>query len=193
MRRTIWILSRCNSSAPGAKSKRFSVRRAPWRLCGGQEGGKSASSASPAMPIPRFTCTAAQLRWVRYHLMPLHVADTAYMSFERGTLPAASQRGMGILGMKVLASAYNLRAFSVRNCLSYTLTLPVSAAVLGSPRRATGGQRPYCTEFQASFDGGDGRDPDTRLHAASGSHVRARARVLESQRPIAPGASRNSR
>jgi uncharacterized protein len=64
-------------------------------------------------------------------LMPLHVADTAYMSFERGTLPAASQRGMGILGMKVLASAYNLRAFSVRNCLSYTLTLPVSAAVLG--------------------------------------------------------------
>lgn len=64
-------------------------------------------------------------------LMPLHVADTAYMSFEKGILPAASERGMGIFGMKIFASAYNLRAFSVRSCLGYTLTLPVSAAVLG--------------------------------------------------------------
>jgi predicted aldo/keto reductase-like oxidoreductase len=63
--------------------------------------------------------------------MPLHLADTAYMSFEKGTLPAAVERGMGVFAMKIFASAYNLRAFSVRDCLSYTLTLPISGAALG--------------------------------------------------------------
>ena len=63
--------------------------------------------------------------------MPLHVADTAYMSFEKGTLPTAADRGMGVFAMKVFASAYNLRAFSVRNCVSYSLSLPISAAALG--------------------------------------------------------------
>lgn len=64
-------------------------------------------------------------------LMPLHAADTAYLSFEKGVLPAAVQRGMGILGMKIFANAFLLRAFSVRECLSYTLSLPVNAVTLG--------------------------------------------------------------
>lgn len=64
-------------------------------------------------------------------LMPLHVADTAYLSFEKSALPSAVQRGIGLLGMKIFANAFNLRAFSARDCLSYTLTLPVSAVTLG--------------------------------------------------------------
>lgn len=64
-------------------------------------------------------------------LMPLHVADTYYLSFEKNVLPAASQRGIGILGMKIFGNAFLLRAFSVQDCLRYTLSLPVSAVTLG--------------------------------------------------------------
>ena len=64
-------------------------------------------------------------------LMPLHVADTAYLSFEKLALPAAVQAGIGRLGMKIFGNAFLLRAFSVRECLSYTLTLPVHAVTLG--------------------------------------------------------------
>jgi aryl-alcohol dehydrogenase-like predicted oxidoreductase len=64
-------------------------------------------------------------------LMPLHAADTAYLSFEKGALPASVERGVGQLGMKIFANAFNLRVFSVQDCLSYTLSLPVTAVTLG--------------------------------------------------------------
>ncbi len=64
-------------------------------------------------------------------LMPLHVADTAYLSFEKTALPLAVEKGIGLLGMKIFGNAFLLRAFSVRNCLSYTLSLPVHAVTLG--------------------------------------------------------------
>ncbi len=63
--------------------------------------------------------------------MPLHVADTFYLSFEKQALPAARERGLGILGMKIFGNAFLLRTFSVRDCLAYTLTLPVTAVTLG--------------------------------------------------------------
>ena len=64
-------------------------------------------------------------------LMPLHAADTAYLSFERGTLPAAVESTIGILGMKIFANAALLRTFSAKECLSYTLSLPINAVTLG--------------------------------------------------------------
>jgi uncharacterized protein len=64
-------------------------------------------------------------------LMPLHVADTFYLSFEKNALPAAVERGIGVFGMKIFGNAYLLRGFSVRQCLSYTLSLPVHAVTLG--------------------------------------------------------------
>jgi len=64
-------------------------------------------------------------------LMPLHVADTVYLSFEKNALPAAVQAGIGIFGMKIFGNAFLLRTFSVRDCLSYTLSLPVTAVTLG--------------------------------------------------------------
>jgi len=64
-------------------------------------------------------------------LMPLHAADTVYLSFEKSALPAAQERGLGILGMKIFGNAFLLRTFSVTDCLRYTLSLPVTAVTLG--------------------------------------------------------------
>jgi len=64
-------------------------------------------------------------------LMPLHVADTYYLSFEKQALPAARERGLGLLGMKIFGNAFLLRTFSVGDCLRYALTLPVTAVTLG--------------------------------------------------------------
>jgi uncharacterized protein len=70
-------------------------------------------------------------------LMPLHVADTSYsdwpdMSFVKTALPAAIERGVGILGIKVFGNAFLLRTFSASNCLKYALSLPgVTAFPLG--------------------------------------------------------------
>ena len=64
-------------------------------------------------------------------LMPLHVSDTVFLSFSENVVPVAQEHGIGILGMKVFGSAYLLRTFSVEDCLSYTLNLPVTAMPLG--------------------------------------------------------------
>ena len=64
-------------------------------------------------------------------LMPLHVADPGYLSFEKLVLPLAIERGMGIQGMKSLANAKLLQDFSVRECLSYVLSLPVNCIAIG--------------------------------------------------------------
>jgi predicted aldo/keto reductase-like oxidoreductase len=74
-------------------------------------------------------------------LMPLHVADTVYLSFEKNALPSARERGLGIFGMKIFGNAFLLRTFSVQDCLRYTLSLPVTAAVLG-----------FCTQGQLEDD-----------------------------------------
>ena len=65
-------------------------------------------------------------------LMPLHAADTAYLSFERNTLPHAVERGIGIQAIKVFANAFLLRELTVEECLRYALSLPISCAALGS-------------------------------------------------------------
>ncbi|MGA2988376.1 MAG: aldo/keto reductase [Terriglobia bacterium] len=64
-------------------------------------------------------------------LMPMNVADPGYLSFEKLVLPVADQRGMGIQGMKSLGNAKLLQSFSVRECLSYTLSLPVDCVAIG--------------------------------------------------------------
>jgi len=64
-------------------------------------------------------------------LMPLHVADPAYLSFEKLVLPLAMERGMGIQGMKNFANAKLLQSFSSRECLSYVLSLPVHCTAVG--------------------------------------------------------------
>ncbi len=64
-------------------------------------------------------------------LMPLHAADPAYLSFEKTALPRAQEYGLGILGIKTFANAFLLRQLSVRDCIAYVLSLPVTATPLG--------------------------------------------------------------
>ena len=64
-------------------------------------------------------------------LMPLNPADPAYLSFENNVLPVAVERGMGIQAMKSTANAKLLQAISVKDCLSYVLSLPIHCLALG--------------------------------------------------------------
>jgi predicted aldo/keto reductase-like oxidoreductase len=64
-------------------------------------------------------------------LMPLHVADPSYLSFEKLVLPVARERGMGIQGMKNFGNAKLLQSFSSRECLSYVLSLPIHCTAIG--------------------------------------------------------------
>jgi len=64
-------------------------------------------------------------------LMPLHVADPLYLSFEKRVLPVAVERGIGIQGMKNFANAKLLQSFSIRECLSYVLSLPIHCTAIG--------------------------------------------------------------
>jgi aryl-alcohol dehydrogenase-like predicted oxidoreductase len=64
-------------------------------------------------------------------LMPLHIADPLYLSFEKLVLPLAVEKGLGIQGMKNFANAKLLQQFSVRECLSYVLSLPAHCTAIG--------------------------------------------------------------
>jgi predicted aldo/keto reductase-like oxidoreductase len=64
-------------------------------------------------------------------LMPLHMADPAYLSFEKLVLPEAVKRGMGIQGMKSTANSKLLQRFSFADCLRYTLSLPIHCLAVG--------------------------------------------------------------
>jgi aryl-alcohol dehydrogenase-like predicted oxidoreductase len=64
-------------------------------------------------------------------LMPLHVADPLYLSFERQVLPVAVARGLGIQGMKNFGNGGLLGEFSVPECLGYVLSLPIHCTALG--------------------------------------------------------------
>jgi uncharacterized protein len=64
-------------------------------------------------------------------LMPLNIADADYLSFQKLTLPLAVERGMGIQGMKGFGNGKLLQAFSVKDCLTYSLSLPISCQAIG--------------------------------------------------------------
>ncbi len=64
-------------------------------------------------------------------LMPLNAADPSYLSFEKLVLPVAVERGLGIQAMKSTANAKLLSEMSLKECLSYTLSLPVHALAVG--------------------------------------------------------------
>jgi aryl-alcohol dehydrogenase-like predicted oxidoreductase len=65
-------------------------------------------------------------------LMPIHAADHAYLSFEQTALPVAVAKGIGIQAIKVFCKAFLLRALSPSECLAYTLSMPVHAAICGA-------------------------------------------------------------
>ena len=64
-------------------------------------------------------------------LMPLHIADPGYLSFEKLVLPVAIERGLGIQGMKNFCNAKLLQSFSATECLRYVLSLPIHCTAVG--------------------------------------------------------------
>ena len=63
-------------------------------------------------------------------LMPLNPADPGYLSFEKMVLPVAVQRGMGIQGMKSTANSGLLHSITLKDCLTYVLSLPIHCLAL---------------------------------------------------------------
>lgn len=66
--------------------------------------------------------------------MPLHIADPNYLSFQKIVLPEAVKRGLGIQAMKSTGNAGLLKQFSLDQCLSYTLSLPIHCAAMGATK-----------------------------------------------------------
>ena len=67
-------------------------------------------------------------------LMALNAADKYYRSFIEGLLPTAVEKNMGIIGMKVPARGRifeNGGIITMKEALSYTLSLPVSTIIVG--------------------------------------------------------------
>jgi len=67
--------------------------------------------------------------------MPLHAADTAYLSFEKTVLPVAVEMGIAIQAIKIFCKGFLLRAISPGECLRYVLNLPIHGAVCGAGSR----------------------------------------------------------
>jgi len=65
--------------------------------------------------------------------MPLNVMDAHYRSFEKMVLPVLVQKGIGVLGMKSLASGAILdsKTVSAKDCLHYAMNLPTSVVITG--------------------------------------------------------------
>ncbi len=65
--------------------------------------------------------------------MPLNVMDAHYHSFEHIVLPIATQKQMGVLGMKPMGDPFILdsHAVSAPECLRYAMSLPVSVTITG--------------------------------------------------------------
>jgi aryl-alcohol dehydrogenase-like predicted oxidoreductase len=68
-------------------------------------------------------------------LMPLNALDPHSKSFEEGALPAAKERGLGIIAMKVFASGRLVDDPALsptpEECIRWTMSLPTSTSIVG--------------------------------------------------------------
>ncbi len=67
-------------------------------------------------------------------LMALNPADTHHLAFTEKLLPAANEKKMGVIAMKIPARGRLFRADGVntmKDAMSYVLTLPVSTVIVG--------------------------------------------------------------
>ena len=102
-------------------------------------------------------------------LMPVHAADHAYLSFEETALPVAVRQRVGIQAIKVFCKAFLLRALSPRECLAYTLSMPVHVAICGA---GTEGQMEDNIRVAQSFQPLSAEDlADVRKRAVVGQGV----------------------
>ena len=65
--------------------------------------------------------------------MPLNVMDAHFNSFEKRVLPALTENGIGVLGMKPMGDHFILESKTVTpiECLHYSMNLPTSVVITG--------------------------------------------------------------
>ena len=66
--------------------------------------------------------------------MPVNIPDAHYRSFQKETLPALQERGIGVIGMKSLGGRGQIvreLGLSAEQCRGYALSLPISTLVCG--------------------------------------------------------------
>lgn len=84
---------------------------------------------------PEVLAAVCRERPVETILLPLNALDPHDRSFEKGTLPAARERGLGVVAMKVFASGRLVGDPALSptpaECLRYVLSLPVATAIVG--------------------------------------------------------------
>lgn len=84
---------------------------------------------------PALMARICRERGVETVLMPLNCLDPHDRSFEKGTLPAAVEKGLGVVAMKVFASGKLVSdpvlSPTAAECLRYVLSLPVATAIVG--------------------------------------------------------------
>ncbi|MGE5647784.1 MAG: aldo/keto reductase [Acidobacteriota bacterium] len=115
-------------------------------------------------------------------VMPLHIADSSFSgdpatSFEKTALPAAVERGVGIVAIKVFGNAFLLRTYCSTDCVRFALSLPVTTAALGfntigqleDDVRVARNFKPFTAEEMAAL----------RARAASGRFDAVRGPALE--------------
>lgn len=100
-----------------------------------KEAGKVRHLGITGHEVPAVLARAARERAIDTLLFPLNCVDPHRVSFERGTLPVAKEKGLGIVAMKVFASGKLLDdpvlSPTVEECIRYTLGLPVATAIVG--------------------------------------------------------------
>jgi uncharacterized protein len=84
---------------------------------------------------PDLMAAVCRERPVETVLLPLNPLDPHERSFAKGTLPAAGEKGLGVIAMKLFASGRLVDdpAISPRpeECVRYALSLPVATAIVG--------------------------------------------------------------
>jgi hypothetical protein len=66
--------------------------------------------------------------------MPLNPFDASFFSFEKGVLPEANRRGIGVLGMKPMggtAGGIKAGVVTAEEMLRYAMSLPVATTISG--------------------------------------------------------------
>ena len=124
-------------------------------------------------------------------LLPVHAADHAYLSFEKTALPVAVSQGIGVQAIKVFCKAFLLRSLSPRECLEYTLSMPVHVAVCGAGTRArwktirvAQSFKPLSAEAWPTF--ASARSSAGSLHRVRRWSIGRSRRERRSRSPVAP-------
>ncbi len=104
-------------------------------LLGAKKQGKVLHLGFTGHFDPEVMAAACRERPLETVLVPLNCLDPHDKSFERGTLPAAREKGLGVVAMKLFASGKLVDdpALSPKpeECVRYVLGLPISVAIAG--------------------------------------------------------------